>query len=300
MEKGVSLIICTYNRSELLKQCLHSFTTQSLQLRFNMEFIIVDNNSSDNTKEIVINFETRLPNLKYVIERSVGLSYARNRGIDEAKYNWVCYVDDDAKVHADFIERMFYVIEHFEFDVFGGMFYPWYRTPKPAWLPNDFGKMRMLRDTTGPIKFGQTVAGGIAAYKKDKLIAAGKFPVDIGMRGTTVGFGEEDFVIRNMWSRGNIIGFDPLWKMDHLVAEYKYTIKWQLKRSFAKGRDAQLKNGSLTPQQKVIISLRAVATVPFLLVKNIFSFFTKNYYRENYLLDSFRYSFRMFGKVSVK
>lgn len=265
-----------------------------------MEFIVVDNNSSDDTEQVVDRYSSKISSLKYILEEKVGLSYARNRGIDEAEYEWVCYVDDDAKVHTDFVQRMFYVIENYNFDVFGGMFYPWYHKPKPAWLPDDFGQLNLVRQTTGPLPYGKTVAGGIAAYKKVKLIEAGKFPVDIGMRGSTVGYGEEDYVIRQMWKNGSIVGFDPFWKMDHLVAEYKYTLKWHLKKSFAKGRDAQLKARQLNLLQKIMIVVKALATIPYLFIKNSFFFFSKKYYRENYILDSLRYCFRIFGKISVK
>jgi glycosyltransferase involved in cell wall biosynthesis len=295
---GVTFVICTYNRPELLKECLAAFTKQTY-LPTNIEFLIIDNYGDAKTKDIADVFQSHLPGLKYILENNMGLSFARNRGILEAKYEWISYVDDDAKVHIDFIERLFYVREHFHFDAFGGMFFPWYRTPKPKWFPSDFGTFRMLRDSVGPLTFGQSIAGGISAFNKDKLIEAGSFPINIGMRGSTVGYGEEDYVIKQMWKNGCIIGFDPLWKMDHLVAEYKYKFSWQLKRSFAKGRDAQLTKGALLFNVKLLIFLRAFIAFPYLLIANIKWFFKKPYYLQNYLLDSMRHSLRLFGKISV-
>jgi len=178
------------------------------------------------------------------------------------------------------------------------MFYPWYRKPKPDWLPNEFGTLRILRNSTGALKFGQSIAGGISAFKKEKLIEAGCFPTEIGMRGNTVGYGEEDFVVKKMWANGCIIGFDPHWKMDHLVAEYKFTLYWQLKRSFAKGRDAQLTKCALKFNEKIWILLRAVFILPYLFIVNTKWFFKKKYYLQNYILDSMRHSVRLFGKIS--
>lgn len=298
MADGVSFVICTYNRAELLKECLRAFTKQTY-LPTNIEFLIIDNYGDIKTSGIVDIFQSLLPGLKYIVEHNKGLSFARNRGIREAKYEWISYIDDDAKVHVDFIERLYYVRENFQFDAFGGMFYPWYRTPKPKWFPSDFGSLRLLRDSVGPLSFGQSIAGGISAFKKEKIIEAGSFPIKIGMRGSTVGYGEEDFVIKQMWKNGCIIGFDPLWKMDHLVAEYKYKLSWQLKRSFAKGRDAQLTKGALGLYEKVFIVLRAVFTFPYLFILNTKWFFKKPYYLQNYVLDSMRFSIRLFGKISV-
>ncbi|MBS4066441.1 MAG: glycosyltransferase family 2 protein [Chitinophagaceae bacterium] len=299
MNEGVSIIICTYKRYDLLFCCLDSFTKQSSPLPVNIEWIIVDNANDNATQKIVSEFQSTMQNIRYVVEPNIGLSYARNRGVTEAKYNWVAYVDDDAKVHPDFVAQMYHVIHHYKFDVFGGVFYPWYRSPKPAWLPDDFGKLNMVRSSTGPLRYGQTVAGGIAAYKKDKLIEAGLFPVDIGMRGNIVGYGEEDFIIRKMWQNGCIVGFAPDWKMDHLVAEYKYSLKWHFKRSFAKGRDAQTKAGSLNTLQKLILIGKAVVIVPYLFLRNLAFFKKAGYYYQNYVLDSLRHSLKLFGKVSV-
>lgn len=299
MKEGVSIIICTYKRNEVLFYCLDSFTKQSSALPANMELVVVDNANDRATKETAEAFQNLIPNLRYVTEYRTGLSYARNKGVTAASYNWVVFVDDDAKVHTDFVERMFHVIGHYDFDVFGGMFYPWHRSPKPCWLPEDFGKLNMVRSSTGPLRFGQTVAGGIAAYKKEKLIEAGLFPEDIGMRGNTVGYGEEDYVIRKMWQNGCVAGFDPHWKMDHLVAEYKYSLRWHFKRSFAKGRDAQIKSGRLNFFKKAGLVARAFITVPYLLLRNIVFFRGSGYYFQNYLLDSLRHSLRIFGKVSV-
>jgi glycosyltransferase involved in cell wall biosynthesis len=295
---AVSVVICTFKRPELLNECLKSFTQQTY-LPSNIEFLVIDNSGDTATKEIVSTFQKSLPGIKYLVENKIGLSFARNRGIVEASHDWICYTDDDAKVHSDFIERLVHTITHYEFDAFGGMFLPWYRSPKPNWLPIEIGQLRMLRNTTGPLNFGQSIAGGISAFKKDKLMEAGGFPTEIGMRGNMVGYGEEDFVVKKMWANGCVIGFDPHWKMDHLVAEYKYTLHWQLKRSFAKGRDAQLKKESLSVYEKLLIFIRAFLTIPYLFLINGKCFFKKKYYIQNYILDSLRYSFRLFGKISA-
>ena len=296
---GVSVIICTYNRRDFLEHCLRSFTGQTIQPE-NLEFIVVDNNSSDDTISIVKKYTGKIHSLTVVTESKIGLSHARNRGLHEAKYDWVCYMDDDAIAHKDFIERLFYVINHYSFDGFGGMFYPWYFTPKPKWLSSDFGKMTMLRSTTGELSKGKTVAGGICAFKKDLLIQVGEFPVDIGMRGNIVGYGEENYVQNKLWENGAVIGFDPSWKMDHLVADYKYTVGWHLQRHFAKGRDYQITAGKLSVMQKIKLGVRAFGMVIILFVKNFFRWIgKKNYYWQNYILDTLSYTYKLFGRISV-
>jgi len=297
---GCSIIICTQSRSALLKSCLDSFISQN-QVFENIEYIVVDNQSKDDTKELTISFQNNLKNLHYVFEEKIGLSHARNKGVEVSTYNWVCFMDDDALAHADFNQVMMETINKNIFDGFGGMFYPWYRTPKPKWLSPIFGQMPLLRNDIGPLPSNQHVAGGICAFKKERLIKAGAFPPDIGMRGNVVGYGEENYLQDKMRENGDIIGFVPNWKMDHLVAEYKYTLKWQLKRFIGKGRDKQLSTGKkLNPIQKLILSSRAIAVLilySFKLLPKLF--FNKNYYFQNYIIEVLNYPSITYGKLTV-
>jgi glycosyltransferase involved in cell wall biosynthesis len=283
-----------------LKTCINSFITQN-QVFENVEYIVVDNQSTDDTKEITLNFQHKLNNLVYVFEEKIGLSHARNKGVETSKYDWVCFMDDDALAHADFNEVMMETIKNNLFDGFGGMFYPWYRTPKPKWLSPIFGQMPMLRNDIGPLPNNQHVAGGICAFKKQHLLKAGGFPPDIGMRGNIVGYGEENYLQDKMRANGDVIGFVPNWKMDHLVAEYKYTLNWQLKRFIGKGRDKQLASGKkLSFIKKILLSFRAIAVLFFYCFKLLPKvLFNKNYYFQNYILDVLNYPCITLGKITV-
>ena len=298
--KGISIIICTRNRASLLQECLNSFTNQSYSSD-KIEFLIVDNNSDDNTKEVVLQYQTKLNKLKYILETKVGLSIARNRGIRESMYNWICFMDDDAIAHKNFIERLFFVKSNYSFDAFGGMFYPWHRKTKPKWLSDDFGKMPLLRKDIGVLNSNQFIAGGICAFNKDKVIKAGGFPNEIGMRGDIVGYGEENYLQSRMRENGDIIGFDPDWKIDHLVAEYKYSVRWQLKRFFAKGRDEQLSQKvKLSLLRKFYLVSRAFLSSIFQLFKNLPKLiFNKDYYFQNYIINCFSFFYRVIGRVIV-
>jgi glycosyltransferase involved in cell wall biosynthesis len=296
--KGCSIIICTRNRAELLRECILSFEGQ---LNPNLqEIIVVDNDSSDNTAEVTSSYmQTGFP-IRHVVEKKIGLSHARNRGVQESKYDWVCFMDDDALAHKDYVEVMMNTIQSAKYDGFGGVFYPWYRSPKPRWLSSEFGKMPMLLKTEGLLPDHLHVAGGICAFNKSMLLDAGAFPPDIGMRGDVVGYGEENHLQDEMRKQGARIGFVPNWKMDHLVAPYKYTLSWQLKRFVGKGRDKQIRNGALSWIDKLFLSCRAMLVVGYYL----FLFFPKlifrpTYFWQNYLLDVFQYPAIILGRVSV-
>ena len=84
-----SVIICTRNRAASLRETLEAVFDQVPNQEISFEVIVVDNGSTDATKPLVAEFLATLPdrhysNLKYCYESQPGLSYARNRGLEEA------------------------------------------------------------------------------------------------------------------------------------------------------------------------------------------------------------------------
>jgi glycosyltransferase involved in cell wall biosynthesis len=89
----VSTIIVTRNRGQELKHVLGSLSSQSIKLD---ELIVIDNNSSDDTKIIVKNFSKNVSfPVKYFLEKTKGYPIVYNRGIKESSCDWVAFIDDD-------------------------------------------------------------------------------------------------------------------------------------------------------------------------------------------------------------
>lgn len=87
----VSVVIPSYNRAHRIKECLESVVNQSY---IEKEIILIDNNSSDNTKNIVIN---NYPEVKYFFENKQGVGHARNLGIEKSSGDWIHILDSDNK-----------------------------------------------------------------------------------------------------------------------------------------------------------------------------------------------------------
>ena len=105
MGKGslsISVIIITRNRAESLKDTLTSLVKQSRQPD---EVIVVDNGSTDNSREITSNFTTRL-NIKYVYEGQRGIPYARNTGIRLATKDIIAFIDDDCLADKNWLKYL--------------------------------------------------------------------------------------------------------------------------------------------------------------------------------------------------
>jgi GT2 family glycosyltransferase len=101
------VIVCTHNRAHRLEQTLNSLQQMTVPVDLAWELIIVDNNSTDNTKEVIDNFINKSSlNVKYVIERDKGLSRARNMGIQEANGHIIAFTDDDCIVDQHWITSL--------------------------------------------------------------------------------------------------------------------------------------------------------------------------------------------------
>jgi len=99
----VSIIIPVYNGEKTLRQCLNSVLNQTYE---NYEVIVVDNNSTDKTKDIIKEFQDKSRKMKYLFEPQRGRGAARNTGERTAKGNIVLMTDSDCIVPNDWIRHM--------------------------------------------------------------------------------------------------------------------------------------------------------------------------------------------------
>jgi glycosyltransferase involved in cell wall biosynthesis len=95
----VSIIIPAYNVQDYIEECINSALNQTYP---NIEIIVVDNNSTDQTLEIVKDFKRRHPDLiTILLEKKQGASNARNKGLEYVKGNWIQFLDADDLISND-------------------------------------------------------------------------------------------------------------------------------------------------------------------------------------------------------
>lgn len=89
----ISVIMPTYNRSAMMKQAINSVLSQSYD---DIEVVVVDDNSSDNTKEVIDDFILKGYNIKYHHNsQNMGPGYNRNKGYTLSKGEYIVFMDDD-------------------------------------------------------------------------------------------------------------------------------------------------------------------------------------------------------------
>lgn len=100
----VSIIVCCYNIAEYIEKCLQSICNQTLK---DIEIIVVDDNSTDNTIEIVKRYVSKYSNVKYLSAEKKGVSAARNQALRIAQGEYVGFVDGDDYIDKTMYEKMY-------------------------------------------------------------------------------------------------------------------------------------------------------------------------------------------------
>ncbi len=297
MPVRVSVIVCTYNRDDLLGDALASLAAQTAD-RSLYEILVVANNSSDSTQSIAHAFASRCPVCRVIVEPRQGLSNARNRGFREARAPWVAYMDDDARAHANFVERILYVIDHFSFDCFGGVYLPWYKYGKPSWFRDEYATNGRLLGQTGILIRGE-ISGGVSVFKQSVLEQCGGFPTGLGMSGKKTGYGEETLLQVRMRRLGCVIGFDPHLQIDHVVAPCKLSVWWFVKTSYLRGTlywDVYDDKATVWKLFKVLLEAGGLS------LAHLFAYASRlerqRYYVQNWIIDASRIPATRLGQVS--
>lgn len=226
----ISVIICTYNRERYIYNVLQSIAEGNLS-KESYEIVLVDNNSSDNTKGECDRFMADYPEIRlhYCIEPNQGLSYARNCGIRESKGDVLAYVDDDALVNKEYLSTYAKFFAHNNDAVAaGGPILPQYDgCEEPEWMSH---YTRQL--VTGKLYLGERErefphdafpGGGNAAYRKSVFDAVGLFNVELGRKGNSLIGAEEKDLFDKMTSRGMKFYYLPTAILYHLIPPKKLT-----------------------------------------------------------------------------
>jgi len=201
----ISICICTYNRSESLWRTLDSLAKQDDIDSGALEVLIVDNNCTDGTANVVEAFREKLP-IRRVTEHRQGLSHARNRAVADFRGEVLLFTDDDIRFGPGWLTAYRDAIRRFpDTDYFGGRILPDWGQRKPRWIGDeplplidgvlgwfDHGAETRLVWPTEEPPFGASFAVRRRLFEK-----TGLFRIDLGTGGMGLGRGEEtEFLMR--------------------------------------------------------------------------------------------------------
>jgi len=220
----LSVIITTYNRSSYLRKCLEAMTRQVLDAS-TYEILVVDNNSKDNTKDVVTDFSQSHPdlNIRYLFEPEQGTSYARNCGVRAASGKILCFTEDDAAPFPNWLENLVNAMILFSAGCAGGPIYLDYQgQARPQHLQGD------LQGLIGGFQLPYTQPsivstwtefpwGGNMAFRREVFTDVGLFVTELGPSGKRRLTAEETEFIQRVYRRGWKIIYIPNAQVNHFV-----------------------------------------------------------------------------------
>ena len=213
-----SVVLATYNRAEELEKTLESLT--ALTVSDSWEVIIVDNNSSDDTREVVLEAARTFPvALHYLLEKQQGRSAALNAGIGLARGEVIAITDDDVRVDPDWLTNAAKALESLDCDYVGGKALPIWGGRRPDWLPNRGGKhwgvIALLDYGSTAIQFGDhhVPLGVNMVFRREAFVRAGLWDNKIGRKAGTL-LGQE---VREWSQRARGAGLRGFYSPDLVV-----------------------------------------------------------------------------------
>lgn len=192
------------------------------------ELIVVDNNSTDRTRQVCEEAFGRISYpTKYVFEGRQGLSVARNRGVAEASGDVIIFTDDDAKLPSDWLQSYCDTYARFGADaVYGRIWVDWARG-QPSWYSDHFGPMFVRLDYgSAPLviqDLHHEFFGKNFSVRKQLLLELGGFDEKLGRIGNRLFLGEETRIYRGLISGGYKVVYSPQIQVGHMLKDYEYT-----------------------------------------------------------------------------
>tara|TARA_B100000035_G_scaffold163634_1_gene139394 strand:+ start:1349 stop:2251 length:903 start_codon:yes stop_codon:yes gene_type:complete len=271
----LSITICTYNRIEYLKKCLKSILDQTQGSEI-IEINIVDNNSTDTTKDYVIELQKKFPEVNYFVEKKQGISFARNLSFEVCKGMFLAFVDDDAVINKNWLEALLNELKNQNEDIiYGGPIYPNFESIPEDWIDKDYF-IRKFKDTDGflgTIKSKEGFSGGNMCIAKNLFLKSEKFNTEIGMTGGNLGLGEEPDFFYKLIMKNKDVKLYNICEMSITHSEASYKLEKEYLRDRIVLNANQFTKRTLFHENFLMITFILLSKLIVQSIKLIISFF---------------------------
>lgn len=306
---GISVIICCYNSVPRLDETLKHLANQKVPDDLQWEVILVDNNSSDNTKGVAQEVWSKYQSsasFRIISESTPGVGWARKKGVMEARYDYILFCDDDNWLVDTYVADGYrFITSDPALAAVGGRGEPVFEVDEPHWF-KDVSASYALGPQRAP---GTLYSAGLVVNRKIllNLYDIGFESLLVGRTGTSLTSGEDFEYVYLFQILGYKVDYQPSLVFKHFISKDKLTLNYvnKLYKGFGEAYPILacynfiFSNSDLPPQKQWFkLFWRQVVTTPLIFlfgksrprkahlmmnVASILSFMKlKNRYRQGY------------------
>ncbi|MCA9025723.1 MAG: glycosyltransferase family 2 protein [Planctomycetaceae bacterium] len=245
---GISLIIPTYNRADFLRDTLQSVAEIICPQGVEWEVLVIDNNCTDDTPKVVAEAAKNFPcELRHIVEHQQGLCYGRNRGLREARFAHLAYLDDDIRVGNNWVKGYFEAVNEDGADAVAGPVFPMFSEQQPDYLVGralqiiSSGYSRKGSEKLVlPREFAHELAGCNFGVKKAAAESINGFDNSLDRVGNgLIAGGDFDFGKR-LVAAGKRTVYHPDCSIQHFIIPEKLTKTYLRRRAYGLGATRRL------------------------------------------------------------
>lgn len=242
-QAGISVLICTYNGATRVNATLQHLATQQVPAFLPWEVLLVDNNSTDNTIAVGMAYWQSIGApvpLRTLSQPIAGKSHALELGFLQAKYRYVCIVDDDNWLAPNYLALAWEIMEaHPEVAVVGGLGRPVCEVAPPIWFADfaiDYAAGRQAK-TPGDITLAPGFLYGAGSFIRwaawERIHQAGFKSLLTGRNGTKLSSGEDNEMCYAFALAGYRIWYDERLTFEHFISASR--LNWNYVRRLYQG-----------------------------------------------------------------
>jgi len=244
----LDVVVPTYKRSELLRRAVASLLRAHIPANLDLTIFVVDNNSNDDTEEVVRELQTLATGrLVYIRERNQGISHARNAGIRHGAGELIGFIDDDEEIDESWFDVIAREFTDPTTQFIGGPYLPNWAAPAPDWLPPGYhaviGVVIPKPRSRFGVGFPGILMGGNAVIRRSAFDRIGLYSTRLGRIGKVL-LTDED---AELYDRLCAAGVQGVYVPDLIIHHYipasrltrNYHRRWCFWRGVSQGNAAR-------------------------------------------------------------
>jgi len=268
--RDIDICVCTFQRPHIT-ETIKSLGQMDISPDWKLRIIIADNDETPSSKKTVEDAGSQLPfPLKYIHAPARNISIARNACLDEAKAQFVIFIDDDEIVEKNWLTELIKRLDETKADAVLGPVKAIYQDDCPAWVKEGDFHSRAATYVSGEITTGYTA--NVLLDQTSKPFKDRRFRLELGQTG-----GEDSSFLKEAYRAGAKIEYAPNALVTEVIPADRTTLSWLIKRRFRAGQThgmmleegagkapaTKLKNIALASVKAMI----SIAVAPFFLFK---------------------------------